>query len=86
MARALLGVGSGISSMLASAQLRARFGAQLGLSSGCGFAWLRAQLRSLGSAKCLGSTLGSARLESPVRLEVWGSAQDSVLGLDRSPA
>ena len=79
-----------ISSMLGSAELRARLGAQLKIGWGwgivvqLGLAWLRAQFGSLSSAWCLGSARGSARTGSPAQLEV--RAQGSALSLDRSPA
>ena len=83
-----------ISSMLGSAELRARLGArfwaQLKIGWGWGLvvlgSWLRAQFGSLSSAWCLGSTRGSVRTGSPAHLEARGLAQGSALGLDRSPA
>ena len=83
-----------ISSMLGSAELRARLGARFWAQLKIGWGWglvqldlaRRAQFGSLSSAWCLGSAPGSARTGSPARLEAQGLAQGSELGLDRNPA
>ena len=82
--------------MLGSAELGARLGAQFGAQLGIDWslgtrdsAWLGSGFSSahlLDMVLGIGSGLGSAQLGSPARLEARGSAQDSALSWDRSPA
>ena len=98
LARAQLGLGNQLNGLGSTPELglgSARGSAQgspgdwLGArDSGFDLACLMAHLALLGSAWFLGSGRARARfgLEAPARLDTQGSAQDSALGLDQSPA